>query len=141
MHFSPLTGVSVYRMPLLQKLPSHFPSTLFCTLLLPFQHLFLYLYIFLLSYHVILYLFFFLITLTGLVSLMVIALFFITSADSGIYVLNNIASRDKSLIAPRWQAVMWGLLMSAAAIVLLRILCCYILFSWILKTSTAARPP
>ena len=32
---------------------------------------------------------------TGLVSLVVISLFFITSADSGIYVLNNIASRDK----------------------------------------------
>ncbi len=45
---------------------------------------------------------------TGLVSLVVISLFFITSADSGIYVLNNIASRDKSLAAPRWQAVMWG---------------------------------
>ncbi|MGN6876568.1 BCCT family transporter, partial [Neisseria sp. P0021.S007] len=59
-------------------------------------------------------------TITGFISLTVIALFFITSADSGIYVLNNIASRDKSLTAPRWQAVMWGLLMSAAAIVLLR---------------------
>ena len=51
---------------------------------------------------------------TGLVSLVVISLFFITSADSGIYVLNNIASRDKSLAAPRWQAVMWGVLMSAS---------------------------
>ena len=45
-------------------------------------------------------------TLTGLLSLLVISLFFITSADSGIYVLNNIASRDKSLSAPRWQAIM-----------------------------------
>ncbi|WP_109078157.1 BCCT family transporter [Aggregatibacter kilianii] len=59
-------------------------------------------------------------TVTGLVSLAVISLFFITSADSGIYVLNNIASRDKSLSAPRWQAIMWGLLMSIVAIVLLR---------------------
>lgn len=57
---------------------------------------------------------------TGLVSLMVISLFFITSADSGIYVLNNIASRDKSLAAPRWQAVMWGVLMSVVAIVLMQ---------------------
>ena len=57
---------------------------------------------------------------TGLVSLVVISLFFITSADSGIYVLNNIASRDKSLAAPRWQAVMWGLLMSVVAIVLMQ---------------------
>ena len=57
---------------------------------------------------------------TGLVSLLVISLFFITSADSGIYVLNNIASRDKSLAAPRWQAVMWGVLMSVVAIVLMQ---------------------
>ena len=57
---------------------------------------------------------------TGLVSLVVSSLFFITSADSGIYVLNNIASRDKSLAAPRWQAVMWGVLMSVVAIVLMQ---------------------
>ena len=59
-------------------------------------------------------------SVTGLVSLVVISLFFITSADSGIYVLNNIASRDKSLTAPRWQAVMWGVLMSVVAIVLMQ---------------------
>ena len=59
-------------------------------------------------------------SVTGLVSLVVISLFFITSADSGIYVLNNIASRDKSLVAPRWQAMMWGILMSVVAIVLIQ---------------------
>ncbi|MDK4563523.1 BCCT family transporter [Kingella kingae] len=58
--------------------------------------------------------------LTSVMALVSIALFFITSADSGIYVLNNIASRDKSLTAKRWQAAMWGVLMSAVAIVLLR---------------------
>ena len=59
-------------------------------------------------------------SVTGLVSLVVISLFFITSADSGIYVLNNIASRDKSVVAPRWQAMMWGILMSVVAIVLMQ---------------------
>ncbi|MFY1026267.1 BCCT family transporter [Actinobacillus seminis] len=59
-------------------------------------------------------------TVTGMVALIIIALFFITSADSGIYVLNNIASRDKSLVSPRWQAIMWGVLMSLVAIVLLK---------------------
>ncbi|BFU65094.1 MULTISPECIES: BCCT family transporter [Rodentibacter] len=59
-------------------------------------------------------------TITGLVSLIIIALFFITSADSGIYVLNNIASRDKSITSPRWQAVMWGVLMSVVAIALMQ---------------------
>ena len=59
-------------------------------------------------------------TITGFVSLLVISLFFITSADSGIYVLNNIASRDKSLASPAWQAIMWGTLMSVVAIVLMQ---------------------
>ena len=56
---------------------------------------------------------------TGIIALVIISLFFITSADSGIYVLNNIASRDKSLSSPRWQAVMWGALMSIVAITLM----------------------
>lgn len=59
-------------------------------------------------------------TITGVIALVSISLFFITSADSGIYVLNNIASRDKSLSSPRWQAIMWGILMSAVAITLLK---------------------
>ena len=58
-------------------------------------------------------------TLSSFIALLVIALFFITSADSGIYVLNNIASRDKSLTSPKWQAVMWGLLMALIAVALL----------------------
>lgn len=59
-------------------------------------------------------------TLSSIIALIIIALFFITSADSGIYVLNNIASRDKAMVSPKWQAVMWGILMSAVAIVLLQ---------------------
>lgn len=58
--------------------------------------------------------------ITSFVALLSVALFFITSADSGIYVLNNIASRDKSLASPAWQAVMWGVLMSVVAIVLMK---------------------
>lgn len=34
--------------------------------------------------------------------------------------LNNIASRDKSLASPAWQAIMWGTLMSVVAIVLMQ---------------------
>lgn len=59
-------------------------------------------------------------SLTSFVALISIGLFFITSADSGIYVLNNIASRDKSLASPAWQAVMWGILMSLIAIMLMK---------------------
>lgn len=57
--------------------------------------------------------------LTSIVALLSIALFFITSADSGIYVLNNIASRDKALHNPAWQTMMWGVLMSIIAMTLL----------------------
>lgn len=56
---------------------------------------------------------------SSVIALIIISLFFITSADSGIYVLNNIASRDKSMSAPKWQAVMWGVLMAVIAIILL----------------------
>lgn len=58
--------------------------------------------------------------LSSILALAVLALFFVTSADSGIYVLNNIASRDKRLISPRWQTLMWGVVISMIAIVLLR---------------------
>lgn len=53
------------------------------------------------------------------IALIIISLFFITSADSGIYVLNNIASRDKSLDSPKWQAFMWGILMIIISITLI----------------------
>ncbi|KAE9539245.1 BCCT family transporter [Ursidibacter maritimus] len=58
-------------------------------------------------------------TITGFIALIIIALFFITSADSGIYVLNNIASRDKSMQTPRWQTILWGVVISSIAIVLM----------------------
>ena len=58
--------------------------------------------------------------MTGLVSLVVISLFFITSADSGIYVLNNIASRDKSLCSTSLAGRNVGVLMSVVAIVLMQ---------------------
>ena len=60
-------------------------------------------------------------SLTSLLSIIVLALFFITSADSGIYVLNNIAAYDKSTSSPKWQCLMWGSVMSFLAISLLSI--------------------
>ncbi|QLB13138.1 choline/glycine/proline betaine transport protein [Bisgaardia hudsonensis] len=57
--------------------------------------------------------------ISGILALVIISLFFITSADSGIYVLNNIASRDKSVSSPKWQSAMWGVLMAVVSIVLL----------------------
>lgn len=55
---------------------------------------------------------------TSLLSILVIAVFFITSADSGIFVINSIASQGKSVF-PKWQSVLWGALLALLAIGLL----------------------
>lgn len=57
-------------------------------------------------------------SLTSIIALLNITLFFVTSADSGIYVLNNMSSRDKSIVSPKWQIVMWGSLMTIISIIL-----------------------
>lgn len=48
----------------------------------------------------------------------IILLFFIATVDFGIYILNNISSRDKSLVSPRWQAVMWGAILAGVTFIL-----------------------
>ncbi len=56
--------------------------------------------------------------LSGL-ALLMIAVFFVTSADSGIMVLNGIASKRNAQI-PKWQNPFWGLLLIVASLSLLR---------------------
>lgn len=53
------------------------------------------------------------------IAIVIIALFFVTSADSGIYVINSIASQgeEKSV---KWQSVFWAVLLAVLAISLLR---------------------
>lgn len=53
------------------------------------------------------------------IALVIIALFFVTSADSGIYVINSIASQgeEKSV---KWQSAFWAVLLAVLAISLLR---------------------
>ena len=51
-------------------------------------------------------------------AILVIAIFFITSADSGIFVINSIASQGKSTF-PRWQSILWGSMLAVLAIGLL----------------------
>lgn len=58
-------------------------------------------------------------SITSILSVLILALFFITSADSGIFVLNNIASSGRAVNMPRWQSVLWGLIMIILAIALL----------------------
>lgn len=58
-------------------------------------------------------------SLTGLVAMLILALFFITSADSGIFVLNSIASNGISDNIPRWQNILWAVIITIVAIALL----------------------
>lgn len=57
-------------------------------------------------------------TIASAVAVLVISIFFITSADSGILVLNSIASQGEEN-APKWQSIFWGALLAALAISLL----------------------
>ncbi|MCJ8152952.1 BCCT family transporter [Chryseobacterium sp. SSA4.19] len=59
--------------------------------------------------------------LTTIVSFVVIAIiiiFFVTSADSGIFVMNSIATKNAAK-SPKWQMVFWGGLLAALALLLL----------------------
>jgi choline/glycine/proline betaine transport protein len=47
-----------------------------------------------------------------------IFIFFVTSADSGIFVMNSIASNNATK-SPKWQLVFWGVLLALVALVLL----------------------
>lgn len=58
-------------------------------------------------------------SLTSIGALVILALFFITSADSGIYVLNNIASIGNTAKPPRWQSILWGVVLIVLSIALL----------------------
>lgn len=60
--------------------------------------------------------------LTGLLNvlaILIITVFFVTSADSGILVMNSIASSAKSN-SPKWQNVFWGVLLVVLTLTLLR---------------------
>jgi len=49
-----------------------------------------------------------------------VAVFFVTSADSGIMVLNSIASKNRGK-TPRWQNAFWGIALGLLALLLLRL--------------------
>lgn len=51
-------------------------------------------------------------------AVIVISIFFVTSADSGIFVLNNIASQGTE-DSPKWQSVFWGVLLAVLGLSLL----------------------
>lgn len=58
--------------------------------------------------------------ITSIFAILIIIIFYITSADSGIYVMNNISSMDNKK-SPQWQKAFWGALLGIVALALLRI--------------------
>ncbi|MBF8149908.1 BCCT family transporter [Winogradskyella sp. F6397] len=57
--------------------------------------------------------------ITSFLTLAIIIIFFVTSADSGIFVMNGIATRNAPK-SPKWQIVTWGVLLASLALMLLR---------------------
>ncbi len=54
------------------------------------------------------------------ITLIIIVIFFVTSADSGMLVMNSIASGGRAN-PPRWQQVFWGILLSVISMTLLSV--------------------
>lgn len=56
--------------------------------------------------------------LLSYVVIAIIVIFFVTSADSGIFVMNSIATKNAK-ISPKWQTIGWGVLLAVLALMLL----------------------
>ena len=56
---------------------------------------------------------------TSFLSILIILIFFVTSADSGIYVMNSIATKNAK-VSPKWQIVTWGVLLGVLSLLLLK---------------------
>jgi choline/glycine/proline betaine transport protein len=56
--------------------------------------------------------------IASFVTIFIVIIFFITSADSGIYVMNNIATKNAPK-SPKWQTILWGGLLAVLALLLL----------------------
>ncbi|SDG61328.1 choline/glycine/proline betaine transport protein [Pedobacter terrae] len=57
-------------------------------------------------------------SVTSFLAIFIIFIFFITSADSGIFVMDNIASNNAKK-SPKWQLIFWGILLGLLSLVLL----------------------
>ncbi|MGR7814352.1 BCCT family transporter [Lacinutrix undariae] len=57
-------------------------------------------------------------TIASFMTILIVIIFFVTSADSGIFVMNNIATKN-ALKSPKWQTILWGVLMAVLALLLL----------------------
>ncbi|MDP2455083.1 MULTISPECIES: BCCT family transporter [unclassified Kaistella] len=57
-------------------------------------------------------------TIASFMTILIVIIFFVTSADSGIFVMNNIATKN-ALKSPKWQTVLWGILLAGLSLLLL----------------------
>ncbi len=57
-------------------------------------------------------------SITSSLAIFIIFVFFVTSADSGIFVMNSISTANAPK-SPKWQLVAWGVLLAVVALVLL----------------------
>ncbi len=57
-------------------------------------------------------------SISSSLAIFIIFIFFVTSADSGIFVMNNIATNNASK-SPKWQMVFWGVMLALLSLVLL----------------------
>lgn len=56
--------------------------------------------------------------ITSFLTILIIIIFFVTSADSGMYVMNSIATKNAK-ISPKWQTIGWGILLATLSLLLL----------------------
>lgn len=59
-----------------------------------------------------------LVTVASYLVIMIIVIFFVTSADSGIFVMNSIATKNARW-SPKWQLIGWGALLALLSLLLL----------------------
>lgn len=57
-------------------------------------------------------------TVASFITILIVIIFFVTSADSGIFVMNSIATKNAAK-SPKWQTVLWGTLLAVLALLLL----------------------
>lgn len=56
--------------------------------------------------------------ITSALSILILCIFFVTSADSAIYVMNDISTKN-SASSPKWQKIFWGVMLGGLALILL----------------------
>ena len=58
-------------------------------------------------------------SVASILTIAIIIIFFVTSADSGMFVMNSIATKN-ARISPKWQTIGWGVLLGGLALLLLK---------------------